>query len=256
MVSGWSFYIRELLVVPRGCGGWCYWRDYWEHARGAGLQAAAHADLDEARAEFEEEKARAQTELGDARAELDAAKAELDDGQRQLDSAASALAASEKKISDGEKRYAQGTEALAKRRADAEAQFAEAQAAVEANEANLAEANAALPTLEASVAQVEAALAAPELPDEQRAQPRTNRAWTTTMLRPPRPTRSSMRPSGSWPTPSKRSMTSSRQIGSSWIDPRISGWSASRTMPLASMPSPPFSRSSSSLWPPWWPLPP
>lgn len=141
-----------------------------EQARVAGLQAEAQADLDEARAEFEEEKARAQTELGDARAELDAAKAELDDGQRQLDSAASALAASEKKISDGEKRYAQGTEALAKRRADAEAQFAEAQAAVEANEANLAEANAALPTLEASVAQVEAALAAPELPDEQRAQ--------------------------------------------------------------------------------------
>ena len=117
-----------------------------EQARVAGLQAEAQADLDEARAEFEEEKARAQTELGDARAELDAAKAELDDGQRQLDSAASALAASEKKISDGEKRYAQGTEALAKRRADAEAQFAEAQAAVEANEANLAEANAALPT--------------------------------------------------------------------------------------------------------------
>lgn len=98
-----------------------------EQARVDGLKAEAQADLDEARAEYEKEEARAKTELADARAELDAAKEELDEGQRKLDAAASTLAANEKKIKDGEKEYTQGTDALSKRKADAEAQFAEAE---------------------------------------------------------------------------------------------------------------------------------
>ncbi len=65
---------------------------------------------------------------------------------------------------DGEKGVHQGTDALSKRKADAEAQFAEAEQQIAANEANLAEANAALPTLQDALAQAEAALQVPNLP--------------------------------------------------------------------------------------------
>lgn len=141
-----------------------------EQARVAGLQEEARADLDEARAEFEAEKADVQRELAEARDALDTAKTELDDGQRQVDAAASTLAANEKKIADGEKAYVQGTESLQKRKADAEAQFAEAQEAIDANEANLAEAKAALPAMQEALDEATSALANPDLPADTRAQ--------------------------------------------------------------------------------------
>ena len=147
-----------------------------EQARVAGLQAEAQEKLDEARAEYEAEEKKAQTDLADARAKLDAAKTELDEGQRKLDAAQATLAKNERKIKDGEKEYVQGGEDLKNRRAEAEAQFAEAQAAIDANEANLAEANAALPGMREALAQVTAALSAPDLPDEQRAQLQAQKA--------------------------------------------------------------------------------